>query len=414
MDNMTKQIPPGYKKTEIGIIPEDWEVKRLGEIFSILKTASFSKSDLSSKGDILYIHYGDIHTKWVHFLDLKKEDLPHIEHSKSRNYPLVKEGDLIMVDASEDYEGIGKSVEIKNVGNKKVISGLHTLLLRDSQGKFVNGFKGFVTHNRIVKKQIETLATGLKVYGISKQNLKDVLIPIPPLPEQRAIARVLSDIDHLIESLDRLIEKKKLIKKGAMQLLLTGKKRLPGFKGEWVRKRLGEVAIIKKGDLITEKEARRGNVPVIGGGIGPTYYHNKANRKANTITISASGANAGYVSFHKHPIFASDCSTIEKSGNYDVRFLYFLLKSMQNTITMLQTGGAQPHVYPEQLKQLEIYYPLDMEEQRAIAQILSDMDAEIETLERKKEKYEMIKKGTMELLLTGKIRLKDYIDEVLG
>ena len=432
MDKMTKQIPPGYKKTEIGIIPEDWEVKRLGEIFSILKTASFSKSDLSSKGHILYIHYGDIHTKWVHFLDLKKEDLPHIEHSKSRNYPLVKEGDLIMVDASEDYEGIGKSVETKNVGNKKVISGLHTLLLRDSQGKFVNGFKGFVTHNRIVKKQIEILATGLKVYGISKQNLKDVLIPIPPLPEQRAIARVLSDIDHLIESLDKLIEKKKLIKRGAMQLLLTGKKRLPGFQGEWVRKRLGEVFEIKRGASprpINRYTTRNGINWIKISDVG----NNEKYITKTEIKITNDGAEKS-VFVHPNDLLLSNSMSygrpyisritgcihdgwllLKPKVKLDTEFMYYILRTneIQKKFNLMAAGSGVNNLKIDSVSIVNVKIPPTPEEQGAIAKILSDMDAEIEALERKKEKYEMMKKGAMELLLTGKIRLKDHINEVL-
>ena len=398
---MTKQIPPGYKRTDIGIIPEDWEVKRLGEVFEIKRGASPRPINryVTIRG-INWIKISDVgdNEKYITKTEVK------ITNDGAEKSVFVHPNDLLL----------SNSMSYGRPYISKIKGCIHDgWLLLKLKENLDTEFMYYLLRTDEVQKKFNLMAAGSGVNNLKIDSVRMVKVKLPPRPEQHAITCVLSDIDQFIESLDKLIEKKKLIKRGAMQLLLTGKKRLPGFKGEWVRRRLGEVAIIKKGDLITEKEARRGNVPVIGGGIGPTYYHNKANRKANTITISASGANAGYVSFHKHPIFASDCSTIEKSGNYDVRFLYFLLKSMQNTITMLQTGGAQPHVYPEQLKQLEIYYPLDMEEQRAIAQILSDMDAEIEALERKKEKYEMLKKGAMELLLTGKVRLKDHINEVL-
>jgi type I restriction enzyme S subunit len=167
---------------------------------------------------------------------------------------------------------------------------------------------------------------------------------------------------------------------------------------------LGDVSDIQKGDLITGSIAVNGNIPVIGGGTSVSYYHNVPNRPPNTVTISASGANAGYVSFHEYPIFASDCSTIIPSKYYDVKFIYYLLKNNQTLITSLQTGGAQPHVYPEQLKPLEFAFP-SIDEQRAIAAVLADMDAEIAALEARREKVRQVKQGMMQVLLTGKVRL---------
>lgn len=123
--------------------------------------------------------------------------------------------------------------------------------------------------------------------------------------------------------------------------------------------------------------------------------------------VSASGANAGYVAFHTYPIFASDCSTIEESHDYDVRFIFYLLQSKQLQLKKLQTGGAQPHVYPEQLKNLAILFPQNKDEQKAIADILTDIDNEIETLQQQLSKYKLMKEGMMQDLLTGKVRLTE-------
>jgi type I restriction enzyme S subunit len=189
-----------------------------------------------------------------------------------------------------------------------------------------------------------------------------------------------------------------------MQQLLTGKKRLPGFSGEWKIKKLGDVVEIKKGQLITDNTRVEGNIPVIAGGKIPAYYHNKANRNGKTITISGSGASAGFVSFHNGPIFASDCSTIEDSKRYSIGFIYFILQLFQNKIYKMQTGGAQPHIHPNDLKPIVISIP-NYPEQTSIANILSDMDSEIEKLEQKRDKYISLKQGMMQQLLTGKIRL---------
>ncbi|MYB64787.1 hypothetical protein F4X73_08855 [Candidatus Poribacteria bacterium] len=233
---------------------------------------------------------------------------------------------------------------------------------------------------------------------------RTIPVTLPPLEEQRAIAEVLSDVDGLINALDALIAKKRAIKQATMQQLLTGKTRLPGFSGEWETKRLGEIAQIKKGSMITEKDVVLGTIPVIAGGQKPAYYHNTANRTGKTITVSASGVYAGFVALYNQPIFASDCSTISESSHYSIDFIYYYLVFNQNVIYNAQTGGAQPHCYPTDLMTMQIDLPL-LEEQRAIAAVLSDMDAEIAALEQRRDKTIAIKQGMMQQLLTGKVRL---------
>jgi len=426
---MNDNIPHGYKKTEIGIIPGDWEVKRLGEVFKILITASYSRSELSKKGSCLYIHYGDIHTNFQHFIDVKKAELPTIDEYKTRNFPLVRNGDLIMVDASEDYEGIGKSVEVKNVNLRKIIAGLHTFLLRDKNQNFEDGYKGFIVNNKAVKNQIEKLATGLKVYGVSKQNLKDILIPLPPLSEQRAIEQVLYDFDNPIESLERIIAKKKAIKKGTMQKLLTGKKRLPGFSGKWVRKKMGEVAEITSGQSApqgkkffkgsTHPFVRVQHITLHNKLVEPDYITLEAVQKyklklfpKNSIILPKSGAS---IYQEKRALLPFECYVVSHlcvvlpSSKIDQKFLFYLLSIMK---LAKSKGNDYPTLNLEELKEFKISFPPTLSEQRSIAKILSDMDAEIEALEQKKKKYEMMKKRAMELLLTGKIRIKEANNKI--
>ena len=251
---------------------------------------------------------------------------------------------------------------------------------------------------------LEKFATGSGVPTLNRNDVHSFEVLVPSCSEQKSIAEALSDTDNLIQSVEKLIDKKKKIKQGTMQQLLTGKKRLPGFSGEWVVRRLGDIVSINKGQLITEKNAQDGTIPVIAGGKKPSYYHSFSNRQGKTITISASGANAGYVGFYTEPIFASDCSTIGENDRYSIEFIYYQLLMLQETIYYAQTGGAQPHIHPKDLKPLLVNYT-NLKEQKAIAQVLSDMDAEIEALEEKLEKYKTIKQGMMQELLTGRIRL---------
>ncbi len=204
----------------------EWETKSYGDVFRFLKTASYSREDLSNSQEIKYIHYGDVHTKWNHWLDFAKAILPSINNKQLRNYSLIKDGDVVMVDASEDYSGIGKSVEILNVGQIKAIAGLHTFLLRDIEKTYVKGFRGYLHSIKSVKEQFDLLATGMKVYGVNKTNLKKVLILVPPKEEQIAINRIISDMDTEINALEQKLYKYKQIKQGMMQELLTGRIRL--------------------------------------------------------------------------------------------------------------------------------------------------------------------------------------------
>ncbi len=216
----------GTKLTELGEIPEDWEVKTYNDIFLFLTTASNSRADLSENGDVYYIHYGDIHTKFEFMVNFDREEVPKIESYKLKGATFIQDGDLIMADASEDYEGIGKSVEVNGLKGQKAISGLHTFLLRDKENLFAPGFKGYLHSITPVKRSFDRLATGLKVYGLSKNNLKQVLVPVPSIDEQMEIISVIAAMEANIEALESRLNKTKAIKEAMMQELLTGRTRL--------------------------------------------------------------------------------------------------------------------------------------------------------------------------------------------
>jgi len=393
------EIPKGFKKTEVGIIPDDWLLASYDEVFDFLTTATYSRAQLTESDTIKYVHYGDIHTKCLHFLDCDKIYLPSIKNELLKNYPLLKDGDLIVVDASEDYEGVGKSVEVKNLKNRKAISGLHTFLLRDKQEAIANGFKGYLQPNSLVKKQMDALATGMKVYGVSKTNLKLIKIPLPPTKaEQTAIAEALNDAGALITELEKLIAKKKAIKQGAMQELLKPKE-------GWDVKKLGEIADIDKGEQLNrETLSDRDTYPVFNGGISPSGYTNKWNTEKGTIIISEGGNSCGYINFIKERFWrGGHCYQVKT--RIEKEFLFHILKSQEKNIMALRVGSGLPNIQRGRLIGFELIIPKDENEQKKIAQILSDMDTEIEALEKKLDKYKMLKQGMMQNLLTGKIRL---------
>lgn len=204
-----------------------WLTRTFDECFSFLPTGSNARRELSDNGEVGYIHYGDIHTQWSLVLDCDKETLPFIDSNKVKNLSFLQDGDLVIVDASEDYEGVGYSVEVKNVRGRKIVAGLHTLLLRADKHILADGFKAYITSIRPVKIALQKIATGISVYGISKTNLRNVDILLPPtIEEQKAIANVLSDMDAEIAALEARRAKTQAIKQGMMQELLTGGTRL--------------------------------------------------------------------------------------------------------------------------------------------------------------------------------------------
>lgn len=212
-----------YRHDKFGDVPLGWDVVRLGDYFNFFPTASYSRSLLTDMGECQYIHYGDLHTKFERFIDASKDELPFITIDMAKRYTSIQEGDLIISDASEDYEGVGKAVEVINVGDKTIISGLHTLHLRSKNNEFINGFKGYVLNESRVRNSILKSATGIKVYSVSKTELKKIYLPKPPVEEQKAIATILSKVDEAIKATENSIKAAEKLKKSLMQNLLTGK-----------------------------------------------------------------------------------------------------------------------------------------------------------------------------------------------
>ncbi|MCS3632089.1 type I restriction enzyme S subunit [Salinibacter ruber] len=209
---------PGFKG--------EWGEYRVGDIFQFLKTANNPRRDLSPEGTVQYLHYGDLHTGMGPHLDCRDQPLPTIEEKRIGSADWIRDGDLVMADASEDYEGVGKSVEMRGADGKKVVAGLHTLLLRGRVDALADGFKGYIQYIPEVRRKLRRIATGTSVYGLSKSKLRDVEISLPQRDEQRAIAEILSDMDAEIEAWEKRRAKTQAVKTGMMQELLTGETRL--------------------------------------------------------------------------------------------------------------------------------------------------------------------------------------------
>jgi len=393
---MNAEVKPGYKQTEVGVIPQDWEVKRLRDI-SPSQTVGLvinPSSYFDEAGTIPMLvgsHVSENSISWQTANKITEKSNNQV--SASRLYA----NDLVMVRVGEPGVTAVVPPELDGCNCASM------MIIRQGRA-FDSTWLCYVMNSDIGRKQVENVQYGTAQKQFNISDAVNFVYPTPPFAEQKAIASALSGVESVITSLDQLIAKKRDIQQAVMQQLLTGQRRLPGFSGEWEVKRLGDVVEIKKGQLITEKLASPGDIPVVAGGKKPAYFHSAANRSGKNITISASGASAGYVAFFETPIFASDCSTIGESDKYEILFVYYFLKSRQEDIYKAQTGGAQPHIHPADIYPLVVTWP-DKAEQTAIATILSDMDSERAMLEARRDKAKQLKVGMMQQLLSGSLRI---------
>ena len=416
------------KQTEVGLIPDDWEVKKLEEICYQIGDIDH-KMPASVSNGIPYLMTGDfIGENEFNFADSKKISLADYNSLSKKIKPELN--DVIFA----RYASIGAVRFIETIKPFLVSYSCAILKIKDSyEKKFV--FYSFFSN--ILKNQEElAINTGTQA-NIGIESLKNFLLPIPPLAEQQRIAKALSDVDALISTTEKLLQKKKNIKQGAMQELLTGKKRLPGFAkstnykqselgpipGDWEVKRIidicdnysygvGAAAIkydgrnqyIRITDIDDESRAFIPN-PVT----SPSYISEKCYVNNGDILIARTGNSVGK-SYHYSPqdgklIFAGFLMRIHvNSANSKYVFYNTLTTRYNNWICSESMRSGQPGISLEQIKQFIIALPPE-EEQTAIANVLSSMDKEIETLNTKLEKYRNLKTAMMQQLLTGKIRL---------
>ena len=396
-----RNVPKGYKVTEVGIIPEEWKIKKLGEVLNNPKlggnysnSMSMTQYPLIKMGNI---SRGSISIDKIEFIE---------EGIKPLNLHRLKYGDVLF-NTRNTLDLVGKVAIWKDELPEAYYNS--NLLLLDFHKTFVAStfYMNYILNLKSSIVQLRNIATGTtSVAAIYSRDLYKILVPLPPLQEQKAIAEALCDTDNLISSLEKLIDKKKKIKQGAMQQLLTGKKRLPGFNSEWEVRELGEVADIRTG--------KRNNQDKVSDGLYPFFVRSQDVERINTysydgeaVLVPGEGGIGNifhYINgkFEVHQRVYKISDFLNVSGKY----VYYYMKqnfgahAMKNTVKATVDSLRLPT-----FQEFELKIPNNLEEQKAIAQVLSDMDAEIEALEEKLEKVKTIKQGMMQELLTGRIRL---------
>ncbi len=386
------------KPSEVGPIPEDWEAKRLGELF-VISAAGDLQTECSSRERM------DLNVYPIYSNSLENAGLYGYTSNpryKADAVTITGRGTLGHAEyRSCDFDAIIRLIVLKPSG--------------EIDGRYV---VAQINHKKPFHFEITSIPQ------LTVPQVADSVIPVPPLPEQQAIAEALSDMDALLAAMTTLIEKKRAIKQGTMQQLLSGKQRLAGFTGKWVEKRLGDCGVWRKGQPLAKDEL------VSDGRIECIHYGELFTTYAEVIqyVVSRTNAKTAVVSTLGDILFpVSDvtptglgrCSAIMRQGvilggdlialslNNDLcpEFISYAINHYKEAIVERVTGTAVKHISSKCLSEIVFLVPPTLAEQQAIAAVLSDMDAEIAALEAKREKYERIKQGMMQGLLTGKIRL---------
>ena len=388
-------VMPGYKQSEAGMIPVDWECRRLGEI-AVIKDGTHQTPKYVSSGipffSVEHVTSGDFkNTKFI----------TEVEHRFLTRSFKIEMGDILMT-------RIGSIGDCKLIDWEVEASFYVSLALLKVSKKFNPAYITHFSKSNFFQKEVELNSLQSAIpRKINLGPISNVRVLLPPIGEQRAISSALSDVDALLYSLDRLIAKKRYLKQAAMQQLLTGQTRLPRFSGEWEVKRLGDIANIKTGS--------RNNEDKLSDGMYPFFVRSANVERINTYSHECEailvpgegqiGSIFHYINgrFDVHQRVYAITQFIEKiSGKFIHLYMsqHFGAWAMQNTVKATVDSLRLPT-----FQTFSLQLPPTLGEQDAIAEALADIDTELDLLNERRNKTAALKQGMMQELLTGRTRL---------
>lgn len=406
-------------------LPRGWTETTFKREFEFLKTGSNSREQLSEEGEVGYIHYGDLHKRPSLYLDLAGDTLPRIDQELVRGLPTVRAGDLVMVDASEDTACIGIASELYGASTRRVVAGLHTMLLRPLN--MHPGFAALIPHQPDVRRQLVGIASGVSVFGITRTNLERVKFCLPPITIQREIVEVVREMSRLAELMDCLILKKTHRRNEIAESILTGRRRLPGFTEPWREMKLAHILVeANRYDDWSDDEVyrllsirRRSGGLFERGHLRGSEILTKVMKsvKANDFLISkmqvVHGA-WGLVTGTFEGGHVSDsyiCLVARRESEIEMAFLDQLSRlTLMRRLALRSSYGVHIEKMTFRLDLFlkeKILIP-SYTEQQAIANVLGTMDEEIELLRKQRDLLDQQKRGLMQKLLTGEVRLKEF------
>lgn len=412
-------VKSGYKQSEVGIIPEDWGVSTLRAAFPKLDAGVSVNSDNMTSSKYHILKTSAVHNGIVDPAEVK----PVIKADYSRlKCPLVQGS--IIISRMNTPVLVGECGYVKNASIDVYLPDRLWQVQNPKDSDYNFEWLNYLLNTKRYRDAVRATATGTSnsMKNISKERLMEIDIPCPSLDEQNRISAALSDIDTLIANLEKLIAKKKAIKQGAMQELLTGKRRLPGFDGKWADLIIGQNGYLLRETIDPQAYVSTlfweysmpafdtGKEPVKTFGAdmhsnrtvirGSVLLFNKLNVRQKRIWLVEASEGNSVCSSEFLPYY---------SDTIDLRLLAQLLSTEKITKDFIGmstgTSNSQKRITPKNFLEYSVYMPTDINEQAAIADVLDDMDSEIAVLEEKLHKAQLMKAGMMSELLTGRIRL---------
>lgn len=417
------------KHTEIGDIPVDWELQTFEETFRVLSNNTLSRENLNNRGGaVRNIHYGDILTKFPEVLDCSKEEIPYINDLSllTSSTQLLQDGDIVIADTAED-ETVGKVIEVQNLGEEKLVAGLHTIPCRVKKGDFAPGWLGYYMNSQLFHSQILPYVTGIKVSSISKSAIAETLILVPPKGEQKMIIAILNDIERELHYGNKLVKKKEAIRQGMYQSLVTGRLRLNGYYKKWKYKTIGSMTTVSSGGTPStiNPEYWGGNIPWMNSGeLNLKIVNNVEGRITETglsnssthwipayctlIGLAGQGKTRGTAAYNTIKLCTNQsiAAIYPNEKEFDAKFLYYLMNTQYEQLRELSSGGGgRGGLTKKLIEDFLVYMPEDISEQTAIAEILTDIDEEIRCLKETLQKNNNLKKGIVSELVERKRQL---------
>ncbi|WP_300413368.1 restriction endonuclease subunit S [uncultured Oscillibacter sp.] len=426
-------VRDGCKYTELGPIPEDWDTAAFRDCFDTLPNNTLSRAELNDRGGtVKNIHYGDVLVRFPAVLDCRREELPYVnpEWAPRLSAAFLRDGDVVIADTAEDST-VGKAVEIAGTEGRRVVSGLHTIPCRPRRKElFAPKWLGYFMNHRAYHDQLLPFITGTKVSAISRSAIADTVIAIPGRAEQERVVEALSDVDGLIDGLERLIAKKRDVRRAAAGELLSGRLE-PGGGDSAARYKIGETGVFYTG-LTGKTKADFGH--------GEARYITFLNVLENEIVDmsilervdvsrneSQNAVRPGDLFFNtssETPEEVGMCAVLldeadrvflnsfcfgfrlEEPG-IDPLFAsyYFNGQEGRKIMRVLAQGATRFNLSKANFQEVEVAFP-PYERQREIAGVLRCMDREIDALRAEVRKYRQIRSGMMDDLLTGRVRLR--------
>ncbi|WP_227815032.1 restriction endonuclease subunit S [Nitrogeniibacter aestuarii] len=414
-------VRAGYKQTEVGVIPADWSVMPFGQLFAFTNGVNADKTAYGKGFRFINV------LEPICYSHIYGPEIPgrvQVSGAVVLAYS-VKPGDIVFNRTSETDSELGLAAVY--LGDEQVVFGGFVIRGRPVDDNLDPIYAGYALRAEVIRSQIIPMGQGAVRANIGQQNLRQVLAVVPPKSEQRAIATALSDMDALLDGLIRLITKKRNLKQATMQQLLTGQTRLPGFSGEWQRADLRNLV----------------QTPITDGPhMTPMFYDTGVPFLSvnNLVNNCIDLRDLRYISKEDDQVFAKKCkprkgdvllgkaasvgkvAIVEDDFDFNIwspialvraacerinpKFLYYQLLSTDaaRQIALLTNSSSQGNIGMGDIERLQISFP-DAEEQTAIATLLSDMDAELASLETRLTKTRALKQAMMSELLTGKTRL---------